>query len=792
MIQNSAKGRESRHIGFGVTAFSTKLALNIHDYDTMKPKVLCIISFFVLLLTSCSGGKTEDERMIDDLMSSMTLEEKLGQLNCLVAPRGAVTGEQQSTGVMEKVKAGSVGSLFGRHDREELMAWQKMAVEESRLGIPLLFGADIIHGYRTIFPVPLALASTWNPEAMELSARISTREASSDGLNWLYNPMVDVCRDARWGRCVEGAGEDAFLASVYAQAMVRGIQGDLEDDDEVLACVKHFALYGATEAGRDYREVDMSPARMYNEYFPPYKAAVDAGVATVMTSFNDVNGLPATGNRWLMTEVLRNQWGFDGFVVSDYNAVGEMVRHGIGDRKAVSEMALNAGVDADMMTEGFINELKTSVEEGHVKLSTVDQACRRVLEAKAKLGLFEDPYRFLRCEEKRVYTEENRAVARKIAAESFVLLKNDGILPLAQGRKVALVGPLADAGAQYTGSWQGAAYDDCKSLVTAMKEAGCQVAFAKGCNMLEDAELEQAACRTRKYVRDPRSEEQMIREAVSVARNSDVVLAAVGEPAWMTGEASSRTSLDIPQPQKRLLEALAATGRPVVLLLFSGRPMTLEWENKEMSAILDVWYGGSEAADAILDVVYGKTNPSGKLAMTFPRNVGQIPVYYNMKNGGRPSKTDSYKRFSSCYFDSPNSPLYPFGYGLSYTSFEYSDFTLSADTMKADGSVKASVKVTNTGKLDGKETVQLYIHDVYSSMTRPVKELKAFRKVEIPAGETQEVEFEITADMLSWYYMDPCSSGSAAPKKTLECGDFEIMVGPDSQSLQVLNLKITE
>lgn len=740
----------------------------------------------VFLLSACVPEKTK----VDELMSQMTLEEKLGQLNCLVAPRGAVTGEQQSTGVAEKVRSGAVGSLFGRHDRDELMAWQKMAVEESRLGIPLLFGADIIHGYRTTFPVPLALAATWNPESMERAARISTVEASSDGLTWLYNPMVDICRDPRWGRCVEGAGEDPYLASVYSETMVRGIQGDLKADDEILACVKHFALYGASEAGRDYRETDMSPARMYNEYFPPYKAAVDAGVASIMSSFNDVNGIPATGNRWLMTEVLRNQWGFDGFVVSDYNAVGEMVRHGIGDRKTVSELALNAGVDSDMMTEGFVGELAASVKEGRVSMKAVDQACRRVLEAKEKLGLLDDPYKFLRCEQNRIYTDEHRKAAREIAAESFVLLKNDGTLPLSKGKKVALVGPLADAGAQYTGSWQGAAYDDCRSLLAAMKEAGCDFVFAKGSNMLEDAELEQAACRNRKYVRDPRSESQMIREAVAAARQSDVVLAAVGEPAWMTGEASSRTSLDIPQPQKRLLEALVDTGRPVVLLLFSGRPMTLEWEDSNMAAILDVWYGGSEAADAILDVVYGRVNPSGKLTMTFPRNVGQIPLYYNMKNGGRPAKTDSYKRFSSCYMDSPNSPLYPFGYGLSYTTFEYTDFALSADAMPSDGSVTASVKVTNTGSRDADETVQLYIHDVYSSMTRPVKELKAFRKVRVKAGETVEVSFEITPDLLSWYYVAPFETG--APQLALEPGDFEIMVGPDSSTLQTLMLNVLE
>ena len=740
----------------------------------------------VFLLSACVPEKAK----VDELMSQMTLEEKLGQLNCLVAPRGAVTGEQQSTGVAEKVRSGAVGSLFGRHDRDELMAWQKMAVEESRLGIPLLFGADIIHGYRTTFPVPLALSATWNPESMERAARISTVEASSDGLTWLYNPMVDICRDARWGRCVEGAGEDPYLASVYAETMVRGIQGDLNDDDEVLACVKHFALYGASEAGRDYRETDMSPARMYNEYFPPYKAAVDAGVASVMSSFNDVNGIPATGNRWLMTEILRNQWGFDGFVVSDYNAVGEMVRHGIGDRKTVSELALNAGVDSDMMTEGYVGELAASVKEGRISMKTVDQACRRVLEAKEKLGLLDDPYKFLRCEENRIYTDEHRKAAREIAAESFVLLKNDGTLPLSKGKKVALVGPLADAGAQYTGSWQGAAFDDCRSLLAAMKEAGCDFVFAKGSNMLEDAELEQAACRNRKYVRDPRSESQMIREAVAAAGQSDVVLAAVGEPAWMTGEASSRTNLDIPQPQKRLLEALVKTGKPVVLLLFSGRPMTLEWENGNMAAILDVWYGGSEAADAILDVVYGKVNPSGKLTMTFPRNVGQIPIYYNMKNGGRPAKVDYYKRFSSSYMDSPNSPLYPFGYGLSYTTFEYGDFSLSAGAVSSDGSVTASVKVTNTGSRDADETVQLYIHDVYSSMTRPVKELKAFRKVHVKAGETVEVAFDITPDMLSWYYVDPFQTG--APQPVLEPGEFEIMVGPDSRTLQTLKLEVMD
>ena len=741
----------------------------------------------VCILTLCSCSTDCDNR-ITELMSQMTLEEKIGQLNVLVAPRGAVTGEQQSTGVKEKVRSGFVGSLFGRHDKEELMVWQKTAVEESRLGIPLLFGADIIHGYRTTFPIPLALAATWNPDAMYQVARISSREASADGITWLYNPMVDVCRDPRWGRCVEGAGEDPYISSVYADAMTRGIQGNLEGDDEILACVKHFALYGASEAGRDYRETDMSLARMYNEYFPPYKAAVEAGVASVMSSFNDVNGLPATGNKWLMTEVLRNQWGFDGFVVSDYNAVGEMIKHGIGDLETVSALALNAGIDADMMTEGYLKTLKDAVDKGLVDVNTIDRSCRRVLEAKMKLGLFDDPYKFFKCDEKRIYTSEHRKAAREIAAESFVLLKNDGVLPLHDGLKVALVGPLADAGAQYTGSWQGAAYQECKSLLTAMKEAGIDVLFAKGSNLLEDPELEQAACRTRNYVRDPRAESNMIDEAVKAARSSDVVLAALGEPAWMTGEASSRTSLDIPQPQKRLLEALVKTGKPVVLLLFSGRPMTIEWEHSRMAAILDVWYGGSEAADAIVDVICGNVNPSGKLTMTFPRNVGQIPLYYNVKVGGRPAKSDTYKRFTSCYIDSPNSPLYPFGYGLSYTTYEYSDFSLSAHEMMNEETVTAKVKVTNTGEYDGHETVQLYIRDVYSSMTRPSKELKAFKKVFVPAGGSVEVTFDVTQDMLSWYYVDLSGRHGIAPEKTLEPGEFCIMVGPDSERLQSKSL----
>lgn len=745
--------------------------------------VLSVMAF----LPSCSSERDR----IDDLMSQMTLDEKIGQLNVLVAPHGDVTGSVMSRNVLEKVQGSAVGSLFGLHDKELLKEWQRVAVEESRLGIPLLFGADVIHGYRTTFPVPIGLAATWNPELMEKTARTMASEASSDGIDWLYAPMVDISRDGRWGRCVEGAGEDPYLGAVYASAMVRGIQGNLEDADEILACFKHFALYGAAEAGRDYRETDMSLARMYNEYFPPYRAAVEAGAASVMTSFNDVNGMPSSGNRWLLEDLLRRQWGFDGVVVSDYNAVGELVRHGLGDLAEVSALALSAGTDMDMMSEGYVKTLRTQIEAGKIPQSYVDNACRRVLEAKEKLGLLDDPYRFFKRDTVCVYTPENRAEARRVASESFVLLKNSGVLPLSRGKRVALVGPMAEAGAQYTGSWAGGAYPDCRSLKEAFDESGVKVNYARGSNLLEDSILEQTACHSRRYVRDPRSEDALIAEAVRAARNSDVVIACVGEPAWMTGEGASRTSLDLPATQVRLLDALVATGRPVVMLLFAGRPVILERQDAQMAAIMDVWYGGSEAADAIVDVLYGAVSPSGRLPMTFPRNVGQIPLYYNMKNGGRPCPIDSYKRFTSSYMDSPNSPLYPFGYGLGYTTFEYSDLRLSSDVLSRGGVVTATVTLKNTGSMPAYETVQLYIHDVKSSMTRPVKELKGFSKVRLEAGESRDVSFEITPDMLSWYYIDPMNPSSLSdPVPVIEPGEFDIMVGGSSESLDAVSLHV--
>lgn len=755
-------------------------------------KRYCLIIIALLSLGACQSSKSDMDRYIDSLLAQMTLEEKLGQMNLLIPPTNYVTGDVQNDNVEEKTRKGLVGGMFGHYDGvKKLKYFQDIAVKESRLGIPLIFGADIIHGHITSFPVPLGMAASWNHDLIRKASRVAAEEIAAKGVNWTYNPMVDISRDPRWGRCVEGAGEDPFLSSLYAKAVVEGFQGDLSDSTEILACVKHFAIYGAAEGGRDYRETDMSLSRLYNEYLPPYKAAVDAGVASVMTSFNDINGTPAAANRWLHEELLRNQWGFDGFVVTDYTSVEECEAHGLGDIRTVTEAAVNAGMDMEMVSEGVIKYIAEAVAEGRVDEKQVDAACRRILEAKYKLGLFADPYKYLDGDESGIYTDEKRALAREIASESFVLLKNNGVLPLSRKKKVALIGPMADAGAQYVGSWDGKARQDYPSLRDRMSaNKDIDFLYARGSNLLEDAHHEKLMCRNRDYVRDPRSTETLIKEAVQVAKRADVIVAAVGEPAWMTGEASSRTALDMPQVQTKLLKALKATGKPVVMLLFSGRPMTLNWEDANMDAILDVWYGGSEAADAILDVIFGDKVPSGKITMTFPRSVGQVPVYYCMKNTGRPHEDKGYVRFKSAYTDCPNSPLYPFGYGLSYTTFEYSDFRLSAEEMNHADTLKAVVKVTNTGKYDAKEIVQLYIKDVYSSMTRPVKELKGFRKVFIPAGESVDVEFEITEDMLSWYYVDQYNmsgqSGPIRPVKSVEPGEFDVMVGPCSDEVMTL------
>ena len=739
----------------------------------------------LLGLTSCSNNKSDNEMdaFIDDLMGKMTLEEKLGQLN-LPVTGDIVTGAAQSSNVAENIRAGRVGGLFNLKGADRVAELQHIAVEESRLGIPLIFGMDVIHGYETVFPIPLGLSCTWDMEAIERSAQIAAQEATADGICWTFSPMVDICHDARWGRISEGNGEDPFLGSRIAEAMVRGYQqGDLTQANTMMACVKHFALYGAPEAGRDYNTVDMSLWRMYNEYFPPYKAACDAGAGSYMASFNIVNGVPATGNRWLLTDVLRNQWGFDGFVVSDYTGIAEMVNHGMGDLKEVSALALHAGLDMDMVSDGLVGTLAESLKEGRATQADIDQACRRILEAKYKLGLFEDPYRY--CDTtryaKEVYTEENRREARKIAGESFVLLKNEGnILPLKRQGKIALIGPLANTRANMPGTWSVAATSERYStVVEGLKRAvgdKAQVLYAKGCNLMYDAQAEADATMFGREMRDNRSDAAMRAEALAIARQANVIVFAGGEASEMAGECSSRVGIEMPDAQHDLLVELVKLGKPIVLLNFSGRPMILNWETEHIPAILEVWFGGSEAADAIADVVFGDVVPSGKLTTSFPRHIGQLPMSYSYYNTGRPVQADAFVKFQSCYMDVSNTPLYPFGYGLSYTTFSYSPVTLSSNELTNVGKIEAKVTVTNTGKCEGTEVVQLYIRDLVGSVTRPVKELKGFQRVTLKEGESCVVTFTIDADLLKFY--------NGELEYVCEPGEFEVMIGTNSADVQ--------
>lgn len=724
------------------------------------------------------------DRFIDQLMKKMTLEEKIGQLNLPVTGE-ITTGQAKSSDVAKRIRNGEVGGLFNLKGVERIREVQRQAVEESRLGIPLLFGMDVIHGYETIFPIPLGLSCTWDMKAIEESARIAAVEASADGISWTFSPMVDVSRDPRWGRVSEGNGEDPFLGAAIARAMIRGYQGkDMSRNDEIMACVKHFALYGASEAGRDYNTVDMSRQRMFNEYMLPYQAAVEAGVGSVMASFNEVDGVPATGSKWLMTDVLRKQWGFDGFVVTDYTGINEMIDHGMGDQQTVAALALNAGVDMDMVSDAFSGTLKKSVEEGKVSAAAIDAACRRILEAKYKLGLFDDPYKY--CDvnrpKKQIFTKEHRAIARKTASESFVLLKNEGVLPLSKKGTIAVVGPLANTRSNMPGTWSVAAVlDNAPSLVEGLREVvgdRAKVVTAKGSNLIGDADYEKRATMFgRELHRDNRTDRELLDEALKVAAGADVIVAALGESSEMSGESSSRTNLEMPDVQRVLLQELLKTGKPVVLVLFTGRPLVLTWEEEHVPAILNVWFGGSEAAYAISDVLFGDVNPSGKLTATFPQNVGQIPLFYNHKNTGRPLQEGRwFEKFRSNYLDVSNEPLYPFGYGLSYTTFAYSDIHLSSTEMSADGELTATVTVTNTGSRDGAEVVQLYIRDLVGSVTRPVKELKGFEKIFLKAGESRKVSFSITPELLKFYNYDL--------QFVCEPGDFDVMIGGNSRDVK--------
>ena len=738
--------------------------------------------------TAQATDQAKMNQFIDDLMGKMTLQEKIGQLN-LPVTGDIITGSTVSGDVVGKIRAGQVGGLFNMKGVQSIRALQEVAVKQSRLGIPLIFGMDVIHGYETVFPIPFAMSMSWDMDAIRNSAHIAAIEATADGICWTFSPMVDICREPRWGRMSEGNGEDPFLGSAICRAMIEGYQGaDLADKATMMACVKHFALYGAPEAGRDYNTVDMSHVRMFNEYFPPYKAGVEAGAGSYMTSFNVIDYIPATGNRWLMTEVLRDRWGFDGFVVTDYTAISEMISHGMGDLQAVSALALKAGTDMDMVADGFLGTLEKSLNEGKVTMADIDKACRRILEAKYKLGLFDDPYRYLDAKraKKEVYTAEHRAAARQLATETFVLLQNkDNVLPLKRTGKIALVGPLANTRANMPGTWSvAAASDRYSTLLEAMRRAvgdKAEVMYAKGCNVCYDAELEKNSTMFGREMRDNRPVDVMRDEALRIANECDVIVAAMGEPSEMSGESSSRSELTILDAQKDLLMALKATGKPIVLLNFSGRATVMDWEVENIPTILNVWFGGSEAADAICDVVFGDVAPSGKLTVTMPRNMGQIPIYYNHLNTGRPNP-QWFSKFTSNYLDVPNSPLFPFGYGLSYTTFEYSPMTLSSDAMNAGGTINATVTVTNTGKVEGTEVVQFYIRDMVGSIARPVQELKGFERISLKPGESRTVTFTINADLLKFYNKDL--------EYVCEPGQFEAMIGPNSRDVQRLTFTL--
>ena len=749
---------------------------------TRFKSLLMVLTVAFAAMSAYATDQAKMNQFIDELMGKMTLQEKIGQLN-LPVTGDIITGSTVSGDVVGKIKAGQVGGLFNMKGVQSIRALQEVAVKQSRLGIPLIFGMDVIHGYETVFPIPFAMSMSWDMDAIRNSARIASVEATADGICWTFSPMVDICREPRWGRMSEGNGEDPFLGAAISRAMIEGYQSsDLADKTTMMACVKHFALYGAPEAGRDYNTVDMSHVRMFNEYFPPYKAGVDAGAGSFMTSFNVIDYIPATGNRWLMTEVLRDRWGFDGFVVTDYTAISEMINHGMGDLQTVSALALKAGTDMDMVADGFLGTLEQSLNEGKVTMDDIDKACRRILEAKYKLGLFDDPYRYLDSKraKKDIYTEEHRAAARKLATETFVLLQNnDNVLPLKRTGKIALVGPLANTRANMPGTWSvAAASDRYSTLLEAMRRAvgeNAEVMYAKGCNVCYDAELEKNSTMFGREMRDERPVDVMRDEAVRIAKECDVIVAAMGEPSEMSGESSSRSDLSILDAQKDLLTTLKATGKPIVLLNFSGRATVMDWEVENIPTILNVWFGGSEAADAICDVVFGDVAPSGKLTVTMPRNVGQIPIYYNHLNTGRPNPK-WFTKFTTNYLDVPNDPLFPFGYGLSYTTFEYSPLTLSGNSMTTGGNITASVTVTNTGSCEGTEVVQLYIRDMVGSIARPVQELKGFERICLKPGESRTVNFTINADLLKFY--------NSNLDYVCEPGEFEVMVGTNSRDVQ--------
>jgi len=726
---------------------------------------VCGFAFLIACTTPKNNSSSAIDTRVDSLLSLMTLEEKIGQLTLYTSDYD-VTGPHIRKGYTDDLKAGKVGSIFNAVGADYTRKLQDIAVKETRLGIPLLFGYDVIHGYKTIFPIPLGETASWDLDIMEKSASIAAAEAASEGIHWTFAPMVDITRDPRWGRIAEGAGEDTYLGMQVAKARVKGFQGDLTSPNNVLACVKHFAAYGAPQAGRDYHTVDMSERTLREVYLPPYKAAIDAGVATVMTSFNEVDGMPASGSRFLMTNILRNEWGFTGFVVTDYTSIMEMIYHGVaGDTATAAALSLNAGVDMDMQSGFFQSALPQLVKDGKVKEQDIDIAVRRILKKKFELGLFEDPYRNSNTEREKetIMKPEYIEASRDVAKRSIVLLKNaNNLLPLSKEiKKLAVIGPLADNKKELIGSWS--AQGDgmkCVSVMEGIKSkvsASTQILFTTGSELNDKSTAGFA-------------------EALKLAKQADVVVLAIGEAAWMSGEASSRTQITLPGVQQELANEIIKTGKPVIIVLMNGRPLAIPELDEKAGAILETWFLGTQAGNAIADVLFGDYNPSGKLPVTFPRSLGQVPIFYSAKNTGRPMEVDPNLKYTSKYLDESNYPLYPFGYGLSYTTFTYGDVQLSNKEISANDTLTVTCTVTNTGTRSGEEVVQLYVRDLVGSVTRPVKELKGFQKINLSTGESKSVTFQLTAVDLSFYRKD-MSFGT-------EPGDFEVYVGGDSKNVK--------
>ena len=740
------------------------------------------------VLADSQSSRLDDKvAFIDNLMQEMTLEEKIGQLRLI-----SISKEMPQPRMLEEIAAGRIGGTFNSITRRDNRPLQRAAVEDSRLKIPLFFAYDVIHGHRTIFPIGLGLASTWDMDAVSLSARIAAVEASRDALDMTFAPMVDITRDPRWGRTSEGFGEDPFLVSEIARATVRGFHGEsTASPDSIMASVKHFALYGAVEGGRDYNAVDMSPMRMHQDYLPPYKAAIEAGAGGVMVALNTINGVPATANTWLMQDLLRDDWGFAGINVSDHGAITELLRHGVAkDEREAARLAINTGIHMSMADSLYLQELPALVQSGDVDMQEIDRAVRAILGAKYAMGLFHDPYlRIGQAADDPAddLAEEllHRTEAREVARRSIVLLENrDDILPLKKTGTIALVGPLADSHIDMLGSWSAAgAAEQTVTLYDGLRAAvgdQARILHARGANITDNENIVEYLNFLNwdepEVTPDPRSAQEMITEALKVAEQADVIVAAVGEARGMSHEASSRTSLELPASQRRLLAALKQTGKPLVLVLMNGRPLALGWEKANADAMLETWFTGTEGGNAIADVLFGDHNPAGKLPITFPRSVGQIPTYYNHLRLGRPYEKDKPGNYTSQYFEEPNGPLYPFGYGLSYTDFRLSDLTLSSDKLARGDSLQAAVTVKNTGQRDGTTVVQLYIHDVAASVVRPVKELKGFQSVELKAGEERVVRFTIDEDILTFF--------NARLEQVAEAGDFKVQVGLDSQAVQ--------